>query len=260
MKLLKGKKILITGITNERSIAWGIAKILYKEGAELGCIVQNKKIRKKIKYFIEEIKPNMLLICDVSNDQSIKKLFIDVNCIWKNFDGLVHSIAYCPKEQLSQDIFNNITRSAFNTTHEISSYSFLAMIKECRHMLNKNSSLVTLSYIGSQKVISHYHLMGLAKASLESNVRYLASILGEKCIRVNAISSGPIKTTSSYIIKDFNKFKKYCESFYFIKKDITSLEIGNVTAFLSSDLSNGITGSIIYVDHGFHASRINSFL
>lgn len=257
MGFLKGKKILITGILNEKSIAFGIAKAMYTQGAEIGIVCQNKKISKKVKHVISDFNISFNLFCDVSNDQEIKKLFLTLSKIWNKFDGLVHSIAFCSKEQLRGDFIKNTTRERFNLCHEISSYSFLGMVKECRNMLNPSSSLLTLSYLGSQRIIPNYNLMGLAKASLEANVRYMAYSLGKDDIRVNCISFSPIKTLSSYQIQDFNKFKKIYDSSSLIKKRITSENIGNVASFLCSDLSDGITGSIIYVDNGFNISYTN---
>lgn len=196
--------------------------------------------------------------CDVLSDKNIKKLFLRLKKIWKNFDGIVHSIAYCPKEQFQGDFIHNINRKAFNISHEISSYSFIALIKECRNMLNENSSLLTLSYLGANRVMTNYNVMGLAKSSLESSVRYMASALGEKNIRVNAISSGIIKTASSYKIKNFHKIKKKYYESALIKSHITSEHIGNVSTFLLSDLSIGITGSVIYVDNGFNVSNAHN--
>ncbi|CAL4321475.1 enoyl-ACP reductase [Buchnera aphidicola] len=260
MGFLKGKKILISGISNEKSVAFGIFEAMSKQKAELGLICQNKKIINKIKPLVPDVPSNLFFSCDVSNDNSIKELFYNVRNVWKKFDGFVHAIAYCPRKQLSDNFINHINKVDFNITNEISVYSFLAMIKECKDMLNKDSSLLTLTSIGAQQVVSNYNLMGIAKASLESSVRYIASILGKYYIRVNAISCGPVRTRSSYVIKNFNQFKKNCKSRAFIKKDITSLDIGNIASFLSSNLSKGITGSIIYVDHGFHASRKNGLI
>jgi len=260
MGFLKGKKILITGISSVRSISFGIAKSLYNQGAELGFVCQNKKISRKIKILADSMKSSILLSCDVSNDKNIKKLFIDLSKKWKKFDGLVHAIAYCPKKYFNGDFINNITREGFNIAHEISSYSFLGLVKECRKMLNNFSSLLTLSYLGSQRVTPNYNIMGVAKASLESNVRYMAYTLGKDNIRVNVISAAPIKTISSYNIKNFNKIKNHSDSFSFLKNPITHENIGNVASFLLSDLSLGITGSVIYVDNGFNVSNINSIL
>ncbi|QCI20404.1 enoyl-ACP reductase [Buchnera aphidicola (Brachycaudus cardui)] len=260
MGLLKGKKILITGVSSTRSIAFGIAKSMYHQKAELGFVCQNEKISNKIKHLAASMKSNIILSCDVSNDENIKKLFLNLMKIWKKFDGLVHSIAYCPKNHLNGDFIKNSTRKGFNISHEISSYSFLALIKECRKMLNSSSSLLTLSYLGAQRVIPNYNLMGLAKASLEANVRYMAYALGKNNIRVNAISCNPIKTISSYQMKNFNKINNFHHDSSLIKKSVTTENIGNVASFLLSNLSTGITGSVIYVDNGCNISQINNIL
>ncbi|QIE01983.1 enoyl-ACP reductase FabI [Buchnera aphidicola] len=252
MNLLKGKKILIVGISGKRSISFGIAKSLYYQKAELGFVCQNAYISKKIKNLANSMKSHIVLSCDVAKDKEIKKLFTDLSKIWKKFDGLVHAIGYCPKEHLHGDFIANITREGFNIAHEISSYSFTALVQACSNMLNNSSSLLTLSYLGSQRVVKNYNVMGLAKASLEANVRYMAYSLGQKNIRVNAISSGPIRTLSSYQIQDFNKIQNHAHSYSLIKKPITSKNIGNVASFLLSNLSLGITGSVIYVDNGFN--------
>ncbi|AYN24796.1 enoyl-ACP reductase [Buchnera aphidicola] len=260
MGILKGKKILITGVLNEKSISFGIAKSMYKQQAELIFVCQNKKIINKIKHLIKSINHNTIFACDVSNDDNIKELFFNIKKVWGSFDGLVHSIAYCPKKQISEDFIESSNRESFNICHEISSYSFLSMARECKNMLNNFSSLVTLSYLGSQKIVSNYNMMGLAKSSLEANVRYMAHSLGLKNIRVNAISSGPIKTVSSCQIKNFKKIKKIHKFLSLTKNHVTSEEIGNVAAFLCSNLSIGITGSIINVDHGFNLNGINSMI
>ncbi|CAL4322122.1 Enoyl-[acyl-carrier-protein] reductase [NADH] FabI [Buchnera aphidicola (Protaphis terricola)] len=260
MGFLKGKKILITGISNKKSIAFGIAKAMYKQKAELNFVCQNKKIINKVNYLIRPMSANSIFFCDVSNDENIKEFFFDLKKTWKKFDGFVHSIAYCPKKQINEDFIKNSTKESFILSHEISSYTFLSMARESINMLNKFSSLVTLSYIGAQKVLSNYNVIGSAKASLEANVRYMAYSLGKKNIRVNAISSGPIKTISSRQIKKFYKVQEYQKSVSLIKNYITSKEIGNVAAFLCSDLSLGITGSIIYVDNGFHINIPNEII
>lgn len=256
MNILKKKKILICGITNIFSISWSIAKIMYQQGAELAFVYKNKKLKKRIKKLAKEVNSNIILQCNVNSDFEIKKLFSKLSKYWKNFDGIVHSIAYSSPEQLQHKYINVINRKDFLIAHEISSYSLLALVKESFSLLNKNSSILTLSYLGSIKCIPYYNVMGSAKASLEANVRYLSYYAGKKNIKVNAISSGPIKTTSSYIIKDFKKicllYKKYSP----LKRNITAKEIGNVATFLCSNLSSGITGQIIYVDAGFNISGI----
>lgn len=260
MGFLKNKKILITGISSARSIAFSIAKAMYNQKAELGFVCQNDKINNKINILLKPMKSHFIFSCDISNDKSIKKLFSNIRKIWNKFDGLVHAIAYCPKDQLQGDFIKNTTRKGFNISHEISSYSFLSLIKECRSMLNKFSSLLTLSYLGAHRVVPNYNVMGLAKASLEANVRYMAYTLGKDNIRVNAISSGPIKTVSSYQIKGFGKIRNHSQSASLIQNFILSENIGNVAAFLSSNLSNGITGSVIYVDNGLNVSNIHTTL
>ncbi|QFQ32098.1 enoyl-ACP reductase FabI [Buchnera aphidicola] len=260
MGFLKDKKILVTGICNERSIALGIAKSLYKQKAQLSLVCQNKKIINKIKNLIHSMDIKSIFFCDVSDDENIKELFFNLKKIWNKFDGFIHAIAYCPKEKMYKDFVENSTKESFNLTHQISSYSFLSMARESKHMLNQSSSLITLSYLGSQRVLSNYGMMGLAKSSLEANVRYIAYSLGKKNIRVNGISCGPIKTISSYQIKNFCKTRKYHKSVSLIKNYITSNQIGNVAAFLCSDLSIGITGSIIYVDNGFNINIPNGII
>lgn len=260
MGILKGKRILITGISSTRSIAFGIAQSLYNQKAELGFVCKNEKIGNKINNLAKSMGSSIILSCDVSNDENIKNLFFNLSKVWKKFDGLIHSIAYCPKECLQNDFIDSVTRQRFNIAHEISSYSLLGLTKECRKMLNNFSSLLTLSYIGAQKVIPNYNVMGLAKASLEANVRYMAYTLGKENIRVNAISPSPIRTISSYQIKDFKKIQYYSHRKSFLKDPITIENVGNVASFLLSNLSIGITGSVIYIDNGFHVSSINSML
>ncbi|ANZ22481.1 enoyl-ACP reductase [Buchnera aphidicola (Diuraphis noxia)] len=256
MGFLKGKKILITGISSKRSIAFEIAKSMYGLKAELGFICQNEKICNKMKTSLDAMKSSFIFTCDFRNDENIKKMCFNLSQVWKNFDGLIHAIAYCPKKLLYGDFIDQTTREGFNISHEISCYSFLGLIKQCRKFLKHGSSLLTLSYLGAQRVIPNYNIMGLAKASLEANVRYLAYTLGKNNIRVNAISSGPIKTISSYSIKNFNEIKQHHYKSALIQNSITSKNIANVASFLLSDLSIGITGSVIYVDNGFHVSSI----
>lgn len=260
MKLLNGKKILITGIINKRSIAYGIAKSMYAHNAKLAFTYFNKNIKKKIKTIAQEFNSNIVLYCNFLDDNNIKKLFFNLFKYWDNFDGFVHSIAYTPKIQFSKDYISVINRKDFNITHDITSYSLVAMVKECQKKLNKNSSIITLTYLGSKKAIPYYNLMGLAKASLEANVRYIANVIGQKGMRINAISSGPIKTISSYNIKNFKKILSYANNFSPIHRLVTLEEIGNTAVFLCSDLSSGITGQIIYVDGGLNISYMNHLL
>uniref|UniRef100_A0AAT9G3Q5 Enoyl-[acyl-carrier-protein] reductase [NADH] n=1 Tax=Candidatus Aschnera chinzeii TaxID=1485666 RepID=A0AAT9G3Q5_9ENTR len=259
MKILKGKRILITGLASKLSIAFGIAKALKNHGAELAFTYQNDKLKSRILKIANDFNSTIIIECDVASDESIKKLFNELKKIWPLFDGFIHSIAYAPHEQLQGNYIDTITRDAFLISHDISSYSFTALIKACKHMLNPLSSITTITYIGSQRVIPNYNIMGLAKASLEANIRYMAHSLGNKHIRVNGISAGPIKTLAASAIKDFRKMLTHYETITPIKRLVTTEEIGNCAAFLASDLSSGITGEIIHVDGGYNIlGAINS--
>lgn len=255
MAFLNKKRILVTGIANNRSIAYGIAKVLYREGADLAFTYHTNKLQSRVHAISKQltIDNNVIVFpCDVSDDLSIEQLFIELKKKWDKFDGFVHSIAFAPSDQLKGDYVSNITRSGFEIAHTISSYSFVAMAKACKNMLNKNASLLTLTYLGSTRVIPNYNIMGLAKASLETNVRYMANSMGEYGIRVNAISSGPVRTLASSGILNFKKMLSHYQQQSPIRRNITTEEIGNVAAFLCSDLSSGITGEIIHVDGGFN--------
>lgn len=257
MGFMKGKKILITGVANRYSIAFGIAKAMHAQKATLALTYHLDKVKEKVYSLAQELGINIVFPCDVSSDESIKTLFFNISKKWKKFDGFVHAIAFSPRNQMSGDYVSNITRSDFSRVHDISSYSFVGMAKECRSMLKKNSSILTLSYIGSKKVIPNYNIMGVAKASLESNVRYMAHSMGIDSIRVNAISSAPIKTLSSYGIKNFRKMLNFSNSITFSNHPVTIQDIGNTAAFLCSNLSKGITGQTIYVDGGFNITTMN---
>ncbi|XAJ76765.1 SDR family oxidoreductase [Buchnera aphidicola (Astegopteryx bambusae)] len=250
--LLFKKKILILGIRNKFSIAYGIAKsmILYK--AKLAITYFNDREKKFIKNFANQNNCKIILKCDVSSDRSINNLFLKLSKYWKNFDGLVHSIAFAEKKQFSKNYLDIIDRRNFLLSHEISSYSFLALCKACKHMLNKNSSLLTISYLGSNLVVPNYNVMGPAKASLESNVKYIDYYFKKKYIRANAISVGPTKTTSSYVIKNFHKIYKKYKKKILKKKCINIFQIGNIASFLCSDISIGISGQIIHVNDGLN--------
>lgn len=260
MTLLRNKRILITGIANNRSIAYGIAKVLYKEGAELAFTYHTDKLKKRVQDVSKLFNSDIVLPCDVSSDTSIRELFVELKKTWITFDGFIHAIAFAPSTQLEDNYIDSITREGFTLAHVISSYSFSGMAKECKDMLNRNSSLVTLTYLGSLCVIPNYNVMGLAKASLEANTRYMANAMGPEGIRVNAISSGPIRTLASSGIKNFRKMLLYCQNKSPMRRNVSTEEVGNVAAFLCSDLSSGITGAVIYVDGGFnivsHANEI----
>ncbi|MCR3754801.1 MAG: enoyl-[acyl-carrier-protein] reductase [Candidatus Westeberhardia cardiocondylae] len=253
MGFLKKKKFLVTGITNNRSIAYGIAQAMYREGAQLAFSCKNNKIKSKVEKLAMDFNSRLVFTCNVQYDSDIKKLFYALYKIWPQYDGFIHSIAYAPKQQFKEnDYVNSINRKGFFIAHDISSYSFVAMAKISRTMLSSQSSLITLTYLGSQRVIPNYNVMGVAKASLEANIRYMAYTLGKQGIRVNAISPGPIKTLASSNIKNFNKILSYCKLTNPISRLVTLEDIGNVAAFLCSNLSAGITGEIVHVNGGFN--------
>ncbi|VFP85860.1 Enoyl-[acyl-carrier-protein] reductase [NADH] FabI [Buchnera aphidicola (Cinara pseudotaxifoliae)] len=250
MAFLKNKKILIFGIKNYFSIAWGIAVAMHKQKAKLAFAYHDVRSKKKIEYLAKQVRSEIILKCDLNSDNSIKKLFKNLHKIWGNFDGIVHSIAYVPQVQLNKNYVKIINRKDFLNAHELNSFSLVAIVKEAEIFLNDKSVILTLSYIGAIKYVPYYNIMGIAKASLEANVRYLSVSMGKKNIRVNAISSGPVKTVSAYRIKNFHKTIKKNKNNSPLRANVTTQEIGNVAAFLCSDLSSGITGQIIYVDNG----------
>ncbi|MBH44362.1 MAG: enoyl-[acyl-carrier-protein] reductase FabI [Gammaproteobacteria bacterium] len=254
---LDNKKALIIGIASNRSIATEIAKVLSANGAQLLLTYQGEKLKNRVEEIANEINQNIECFpCDLSSDKNIDDLAAFTKKKWGSLDIIIHSAAFAPRELLSGDFVDNINRDGFNIAHEISSYSFTALAKSFKGILNTSSSLITLSYLGSEKVIPNYNVMGLAKASLESNVRYMANSLGSNNIRVNAISAGPVKTLASAGISGFNEILKHVEAKSALKRNITLNEIANVALFLSSDLSSGITGQTIYVDSGYN---INGF-
>ncbi|VAX76499.1 enoyl-ACP reductase FabI [Buchnera aphidicola] len=250
MTLLKNKKILIFGVKNKFSIAWGIATSMYKQKAKLAFTYNSKKSKKNIIKLAKSVKSNIILECNVNSDDSIKNLFNNLFNIWGLFDGIVHSIAYVPIFQLNYDYMQIINRLDFLNAHELNSFSLVAIAKISKKFLNSSSTILTLSYIGSIKYVPYYNIMGVTKASLEANVRYLAYSMGKLNIRINAISPGPIKTSSSYGIKNFYKIFQKCKNYSPLKRTVSIEEIGNVASFLCSNLSSGITGQVIYVDAG----------
>ncbi|GFN46902.1 enoyl-ACP reductase FabI [Candidatus Regiella insecticola] len=267
MSFLKGKRILIAGLASKLSIAYGIAQKMHEQGAELAFTYQNDKLKQRVTDFAKKFNSTLIFPCDVAKDEEIKELFKKLKEIWlpkeeanktNCFDGFVHSIAYAPKEQLDGDYVDAVTREGFNIAHDISAYSFVAMAKACRAMLNPNSALLTLSYLGAERTITNYNVMGLAKASLEANVRYMADSLGPDAIRVNAISAGPIRTLAASGIKDFKKMLAHCEKCTPLRRTVTIEDVGNAAAFLCSDLAGGITGEILHVDAGFNITAMGN--
>ena len=256
--MLNSKKIVITGIANKFSIAYGIAKSMSRNGAELAFLYQNERLLKKIKPLAEDLGVETLVECDVSSDASIAKAFQAIKSEWGNIDGLVHSIGFAPTDQLEGDFTEVTTREGFQIAHDISSFSFTALAKAALPILNENSALLTLTYLGSIQSLPNYNVMGLAKASLEANTRFLAASLGKKGIRVNAISAGPIKTLAASGVKNFRSMlSEYAERAP-LGRTVTTEEVGNVATFLCSDLASGITGEITYVDAGFNTSAMST--
>lgn len=252
MGFLDGKRALIVGCASNRSIAWGIAKALHREGAELAFTYQNEKLEGRVSKMAAELGSEIIVPCDVSSDEQIDTVFDQLDNYWDGLDIIIHSVAFAPKEELEGDFLDNVTREGFRLSHEISSYSFAALAKAGRNMMEgRDASLITLSYLGAMRAMPNYNIMGLAKASLEANVRYMASCLGPDGIRVNAISAGPIKTLAAAGISDFRKMLTEVENTAPLRRNVTIDQVGNAAAFLGSDLSAGITGEIMYVDSGY---------
>ena len=257
MGFLSGKRILITGVASKLSIAYGIAQAMQREGAELAFTYQNDKLKGRVEEFAASLGSSIVLPCDVAEDASIESLFTELGKVWPTFDGFVHSIGFAPADQLDGDYVNAVTREGFKIAHDISAYSFVAMAKACRSMLNRDAALLTLSYLGAERAIPNYNVMGLAKASLEANVRYMANAMGPEGIRVNAISAGPIRTLAASGIKDFRKMLAHCEAVTPIRRTVTIEDVGNSAAFLCSNLAAGVTGEVLHVDGGFSIAAMN---
>ena len=257
MGFLKGKRALITGVASNRSIAWGIAQSMAREGAELVLTYENDKLGGRAEKFAAELGSAKTILCDVSQDSNIAEMRDELAKHWDHLDILVHSIAYAPREELEGMYLDAVTREGFRTAHEISSYSFAALAKSLRSMMTEGGAMLTLSYIGAERSMPGYNVMGLAKASLEANVRYLAQSLGGEGIRVNGISAGPIKTLAAAGIKGLKQMLQFYEVTAPLGRGVTTEEVGNTAAFLCSDLASGITGEITYVDGGFNTVGIS---
>lgn len=251
MGFLAGKRFLITGILSNRSIAYGIARACHREGAELAFSYQGERFRDRIVGFAREFDSTLTFDCDVSDDAQIERLFGQLGAAWPEFDGLVHAIGFAPKEAISGSFVDGLSREAFRIAHDISSYSFAALAKAAAPRLRPGAALLTLTYLGSVRAVPHYNTMGLAKASLEASVRYLAVSMGERGVRVNGISAGPIKTLAATGIKDFGRILDIVERNAPLRRNVTIEDVGNVAAFLLSDLAAGVTAEITYVDGGF---------
>ena len=260
MGFMQGKRVLIVGLASNRSIAWGIAKAMHREGAELAFTFQNDKLQGRVEKMAAECDSNITVECDVSIDEHIEGVFKTLAGHWDGLDCIVHSVAYAPREALDGNYVDATTRDNFKVAHDISSYSFTALAKAGKAMMaGRNGSLLTLTYLGAERVIPNYNIMGVAKASLEANVRYMAAALGPEGTRVNAISAGPIKTLASAGINNFKSMLSKASDAAPLKKNVTIDEVGNAAAFMCSDLASGITGEITYVDAGYNITGFASY-
>ena len=258
MGFLAGKKVLIVGLASARSIAWGVAQAMKREGAELALTYQNEKLRDRVDKLAADCGTEIIVPCDVSSDEQIDALFSRLDDYWDHLDIIVHSVAFAPTDELGGDYLNTVTREGFRIAHDISSYSFAALAKAGRNMMQgRAAALITLTYLGAEKAIPNYNIMGLAKASLEANVRYMAQALGPEGIRVNAVSAGPIRTLATGGISDFKKMMDQVEANSPLRRNVTLEEVGNSVAFLCSDLASGITGEILHVDAGYNVVGMN---
>lgn len=254
MGLLTGKKALIVGLASNRSIAYGIAKAFHEQGAELAFTYQNDKLKDRVEKMAAEFNARLIFPCDVSSDEEIQAVFDQLGKTWEQLDTLVHSVAFAPADQISGDYIEHATRDGFRMAHDISAYSLIALTKAALPLMqNTRGSVITLSYFGAEKAVPNYNVMGIAKASLEASVRYLAVSLGSRQLRVNAISAGPIKTLAAAGIKDFRKIQSAYANITPLKRNITAEEVGNTAVFLCSDMASGITGEVVHVDAGYHA-------
>ena len=255
MGFLTGKKLLITGVLSNRSIAYGIARACHAQGAELAFSYVGERFKDRTTDFAAEFDSQLIFDCDVASDEQIERMFADLGQVWPRFDGFVHSIGFAPREAIAGNFLEGLSREGFRIAHDISAYSFPGMAKAALPYLNDKSSLLTLSYLGSLRSIPNYNTMGLAKASLEASVRYLAEAVGRtadgRSIRANGISAGPIKTLAASGIKDFSKLLSRVADASPLRRNVTIDDVGNVAAFLLSDLASGMTAEITYVDGGF---------
>ncbi len=258
MGFLQGKRALIVGVASARSIAYGIAKAMHREGAELAYSYQTERLKGRVEEVAEETGSNIVLPCDVVSDTEINDLMSNLSKHWDGFDILVHSVGFAPREQLQGRFVDAVTREGFAVAHDISAYSLAALTKAALPMFkDRKASVLTLSYLGAERALPYYNVMGLAKASLEACVRYLAQDLGPDGIRVNGISAGPIKTLAAAGISNFRKMLDHVEQMAPMRRSVSIEEVGNVAAFLGSDLASGITGEITYVDAGYRTVAMN---
>ena len=259
MSLLKGKNILIVGVANKHSIASGIATSMAKHGANLAFTYQNERFKQKVEGLAKDWGSKACFPCDVSKDEEIDQVFKELKKDWNGLDCIVHAVGFAPSDELDGNFVDVTTREGFRIAHDISAYSFIALAKAGKDLMkNRRGSLITLSYLGSQKTLPNYNVMGLAKASLEASVRFLATSLGQEGHRVNAISAGPIKTLAASGVKNFRKMLSYNASRAPLGRNVSTEEVGNAATFLASDLASGITGETLFVDAGFNITAMGS--
>lgn len=252
MGFLAGKRAVVVGLASNRSIAWGIAQALRTQGAELAFNYQNEKLRGRVEKMAAELDSDIVLPLDVSDDDQIQDFFATLSKHWDGFDILIHSVAYAPAEQLEGRFLDVINREGFRIAHDVSSYSFAALAKAGKPMIRDGGALLTLSYLGAVRSLPSYNVMGLAKASLEANVRFMAFDLGADGIRVNAISAGPIRTLAAAGIKGMRQMLAHVSEAAPLKRNVTIEDVGNAASFLVSDLAAGVTGEVLYVDAGYN--------
>ena len=251
MGFLKDKRALIVGVASKRSIAWGIADSMRREGAELAFTYQNERLEERVTSIAEEFGSSISMPLDVSSDQEIAAMYAELAKHWDAFDIIVHAVGFAPKELLAGRFIDSVTREGFQIAHDISAYSFAALARDGQHMLRSGGALLTLSYLGAERSIPNYNVMGPAKASLESSVRFMAADMGPDNIRVNGISAGPIRTLAASGVGNFKKLMQHSAAATPLKRNVTLEEVGNASAFLCSDLAGGITGEILHVDCGY---------
>ncbi|HDN27920.1 MAG TPA: enoyl-ACP reductase [Thioploca sp.] len=259
MGFLAGKRALIVGLASNRSIAWGIAQAMHREGAELAFTYQNDKLRERVDKMAADCNSDITLPCDVSSDEEIQAAFEGLKKSWDGLDIIVHSVAFAPKDELTGAYLENASREGFRIAHDVSSYSLSALAMAGRSMMQgRNGALLSLTYLGAERALPNYNVMGLAKASLEANVRYLAYSLGPEGTRVNAISAGPIRTLAAAGIANFRTMLDYVEQNAPLRRNVTIEEVGNTAAFLCSDLASAITGEVTHVDCGFNITGMTT--
>ena len=259
MKLLNGKNILIVGVANKHSIASGIAESMAENGANIALTYQNERLQKNVEKLGSNWGVETFLACDVSRDEEIENTFEQLSKKWDGVDAVIHAVGFAPRDELDGDFMDVTSREGFSIAHDISSYSCIALAKGAKNMMKgRNGSLLTLSYLGSKMTLPNYNVMGLAKASLEASVRYLAVSAGKDGHRVNAISAGPVKTLAASGVKNFRKMLSYNANRAPLGRNITTKEVGDAATFLSSDMASGISGEILYVDAGFNITAMGS--